>query len=260
MNFRTIILLVLGSVACGSIDPEAPVDDKGKVIPLPQPFDTFLKVEKTSPEPGPVGLRPVIRVEFSDYLDNDSWVDRSAVTFASGGQTRNGRITSVFSQKALLFQPRSNLVEGLKYKMSFKRAQFYSYNDAPLEEKPEALEFLASSDVEEMVFELPDPYWEDVKPIFEKKCDTCHGDENWGQIRLEYDSIVGRRSEQVDRFLVKAFDSSDSYLIHKILDDFDGRKFTVQPPPWSDGVPLTDDEVLIIDRWVELGARFLRTP
>ncbi len=255
MNNLLFIILALLCLRCGPIDPDPAVDDEGKVIPIPRAFDDYLDVVRTTPDAGPVGVRPTIRLEFSDYLDNDSWIDQTAVSLFSGGMKRSGTITSLFSQKALLFEPRSDLVAGLKYELLIDRSQFYSLNEAPLSEQNENLAFMVDEQLTDEIFELPDPYWDDVKAIFVAKCDTCHSDPNWGQIRLEYDSIIGRRSEQVDRFLVRAFDSSDSYLLHKILDDFDERKFTVQPPPWSDGVPLTEDEILIIDRWIQLGAR-----
>ncbi len=252
-TIATVSFFALLFANCGPIDPP-PEDDKGEEIPLPQPFDTFLELEKVKPESDEVGLRPVLWIQFSDYLDDDKWIDRSAVSLVSGGLVHRGRITNVFSQKAILFTPNDDLIEGFKYTLKLSKKQFKSFNDAPLE-TPKEIEFTVNAKLSDQGVPLPDPFWPEIKAIFSKKCDSCHSDPNWGLIELEFDTLIGIRSEQVDRFLVKPLDSSDSYLMHKILPDFDERKFTVQPPPWSDGLPLTAEEILKIDQWIEKGAR-----
>lgn len=254
MRIIFFIFISLLFQTCGPIDPPLPVDEDGKIIPQPRPFDRFLSVEKVEPAKGKIGIEPVLWIYFSDYLDNDAWLDQRAISLNAGGRRTWGLITNMFSQKAVIFTANSPLIDGLSYTLDFREGAFFSTNAAPFK-PPEGVVFVADSTIESQSQSLPNPTWSDIKPILEKKCEVCHADPNWGLSPLSYEMLIGKKSKQVDKFLVRAFDSSDSYLLHKIIPDFTERKFTVQPPPWSGAEALTADEILKIDRWIELGAQ-----
>src|SRR5690606_11444515 len=64
-----LLLCTLATACGGSIESPQPVDQDGNPIPLPDPYDRWLLVRNTTPEPGPVSLRPTIEVTFNDYIN-----------------------------------------------------------------------------------------------------------------------------------------------------------------------------------------------
>lgn len=94
--------------------------------------------------------------------------------------------------------------------------------------------------------------------IFSQKCIGCH---NGGGTRLPglmnltdgnaYASLVGVTSiERPDLQRVNPGDPENSYIVHKL----EGRAGIVGVRMPLTGTPLTDGQMLVIKRWIELGA------
>jgi hypothetical protein len=101
----------------------------------------------------------------------------------------------------------------------------------------------------------------DVQPILEKHCIECHDSSGEGVVTsgfsvLDYDSVLkGTKFGQV--IVPGSSISSTLYLVvaHKTATE-------IQMPPhhilaWADGrgSPLSDDEIEIIQTWIEQGAQ-----
>lgn len=91
-------------------------------------------------------------------------------------------------------------------------------------------------------------------------CTSCHNPTNFvfRQVGLDlsnaaaYDSLVGVASREKPGLLrVKAGDADNSYLIHKIQ----GRTDIIGERMPNRGPFLSDGQLAIIRRWIELGAR-----
>ena len=98
----------------------------------------------------------------------------------------------------------------------------------------------------------------DIQPIWDDACLTmCHAAGGSAVTILDlsgdaYDNIIGVASTQaVGLSLVEPGDSANSYLIHKL----EGRAGIVgQRMPRGTGPFLTDGQMRVIKRWIELGA------
>ena len=253
MNRTSILFILLA--ACGPVDPEPPTNEEGDPIAFVGPYDAPLGVTRVEPETQTLHPSSDVVITFDRYLSDDEIVDFSAVSMVSGGRRVNGRVEILVSDRALRFRPLDPMIEGLDYDVSLSRDQVLSETGAPLAEVLDLPTYRIDPEGTRLQVDRPARGWDDVKPIFERKCDTCHGDPQWKIVPLEYDDLVGRKSDQVDRFLVRAFDPTDSYLLQKVLPLFANRRFTVQPPPWADAVPLTDDEVRVVEFWIASGAK-----
>jgi hypothetical protein len=100
----------------------------------------------------------------------------------------------------------------------------------------------------------------DIQPIFDKRCSIggCHSLAT-GQAGLildasiSYDMLVGVRSRRRPEFFrVVPFDAPNSWLIHMIGPDPNGR-FGLSRMPLS-STPLTPNQIATITNWIEQGA------
>jgi hypothetical protein len=83
----------------------------------------------------------------------------------------------------------------------------------------------------------------DVQPIFERRCQGCHGAaQQMSNLRLDSPASVGR--------VVAAGDSGSSKLFEKISST---KKGFMMPPV---GAPLTAEEIAAIKAWIDAGAKF----
>lgn len=267
---RTWWVGVVAAVAtsCGSIEPEGPVDEDGDPIPIPQPYDDWLRITRVEPgaQAEAIAPRPTFAVTFNQYLDDESWRSWGAARLQSNGIRYNGEVDYIMVRKTILWRPYRSVIEGLEYRFVFSMEDLRSVTDAPRTPDASYEALYARADAEEGAsYELDLPQepvrWEQVRQIFERRqCYQCHGDtEQWAYLNpLTRGSLVGERSEQVDRLLVRPFDVTDSYLMHKLLPDYPVRRYTVQPPPWFEDPqarPLDESELWAVERWIRGGAK-----
>ena len=93
-------------------------------------------------------------------------------------------------------------------------------------------------------------YAADIKPIFEKSCFKCHGEEKQkGKLRL--DSLEATLKGGDDGKVLEPGKSAESTLVHSIarLDEDEAM------PPTDKGKPLTKEEVGLIRAWIDQGAK-----
>lgn len=242
---------VVAVMACGPIDPAPLVDEAGNPIIEPPPFDTALVATPRYAEVE--GRAPVLRWQLNAYLDQGRLVDYLAVTLTSGGVAASGRVTYRMADRTLEFRPSSRLHDGLYYRPQLSAARLFSVTGSPLAGRQQP-RFEVDATIPSDDPPLPSARWADVAAIFDAKCNSCHNDPTWQLTPLTREALVGGRSDQVDRQLVVPYNPGDSYLLHKVLPDYPLRRFTVQPPPWSEVAPLDLPELLTIERWIITGA------
>ena len=257
MDFRPYIPALLALVAltsCGEIEQEPPTDSDGDAIPIPGPYDDWLQISSVNPASETIAPRPVLVFEFSDYLDDGRFRSYDLAELRSGGRRTLGASTYVMTDKAVVWRPYGELERGLKYDLRVL-ANLRSYTDAPpLPSGFASRTYTVADDGGSAEVELPEPVWADVDAILERQCAGCHRDPVRKLNPLTYESLVGVRSEQVDRFLVRPGDAPDSYLMHKLLWDYEDIEYTHQPPPWQENAEqLPREELLVIERWIEGG-------
>lgn len=271
-----LALLVLLSTSCfGQIEPDPLVDEDGDVIPVPGPYETWLRVVEISPPTGKnnrLAAKPTFAIEFDQYLDDDTFKSYQTASLRSGGLGVGGNQTYIMTTKTLLWEARSELRPGFEYTFQVGLSNIRSVTDSPRFPDEQVSRIYIAEDDEEVPeedqmlevvshdFELSrDPvFWESVEALFqEKQCYECHGQQDWPLLTdLTREGLVGERSTQRDLFLVRPGDPTDSYLMHKILPDYPVREGTVQPPPWSEtGAPLTTEELWLVERWIRGGAK-----
>jgi mono/diheme cytochrome c family protein len=93
-------------------------------------------------------------------------------------------------------------------------------------------------------------YAKDIKPIFEKSCFKCHGEEKQkGKLRL--DSVAAVKKGGEDGEVITAGQSAKSPLVHAVarLDEDSAM------PPDGKGEPLTKEQIGLIRAWIDQGAK-----
>jgi hypothetical protein len=242
---------------CGSIEPAVPVDDEGEPIALPGPYDTWLQIRRVTPSSGAVSLRPTIELAFTDYVDPLTFTSYGVLTLQSGGIVVAGLAQYFMADRTIRWTPRQDLEPGFEYRLTLMESDIASMTGAPLLAPTRLPLFIADESLEAPTsVDGDDVTWADVAPVFEARCAPCHSDPQWGLPAMERGVLVTTRSSQVDAMLVRPFDPSRSYLMHKILPDYPARRFTVQPPPWDENsTSLEPETIRIIEAWIRQGAR-----
>ena len=94
-------------------------------------------------------------------------------------------------------------------------------------------------------------YTKDIKPILEKSCFKCHGEEKQkAKLRLDsIDAIIKKGSENGPVVVVGK--SEKSSLVHTAA----GLIEDMQMPPEGKGDPLTKDQIGLIRAWIDQGAK-----
>ncbi|TXD34477.1 hypothetical protein FRC96_12655 [Lujinxingia vulgaris] len=248
------LTLCAGLLSCGPIDPPPPTDADGEPIPRPAPLDDWLRVIEVTPAQS-IATHPTIEVRFNAYLAPDSFTSYGALSLRSGGLSSGGRIDYRMTRKTLRLRPRSALIDGLRYTL-FASPGLRSVTGAPLFPNTPAPErFTDATLPDSPALDRPEVRWDDIAPLVERSCNSCHDDPEWQLPRLTPQALRQTRSTQVEAPLVMPFEPAQSYLMHKILPDYPLRRFTVQPPPYSDAPPLSLDEIERIEDWIAQGAR-----
>lgn len=94
-------------------------------------------------------------------------------------------------------------------------------------------------------------YAKDIKPILEKACFKCHGEEKQkAKLRVDsIDAIVKKGSENGPVVVVGK--SEKSSLVHTVA----GLIEDMQMPPEGKADPLTKEEVGLVRAWIDQGAK-----
>jgi mono/diheme cytochrome c family protein len=90
----------------------------------------------------------------------------------------------------------------------------------------------------------------DIKPLFEKACFKCHGEEKQkGKLRVDSAAAIAKGSENGP--VIVAGKSEKSTLVHAIAAlDPDAAM-----PPEGKADPLTKDQVGLVRAWIDQGAK-----
>lgn len=255
-----MLLFVLACLAgCGSIEPEGPVDDKGKPIPIPPAGEQWLLIQNISPklDSTEISTRPTFEITFNQYIDEESYLSYNVASIDTGGQRNFGRAQYIMTRNLIRWTPYRALRPDFEYEFKIILGGVRSISEAPLwPEKPKAF-FITRDEPQEDDWDLDmrSRTWSDVEAIFDKHCNRCHGDAQWGLPELTWAVLTQTQSTQLPRPLVRPYSPSNSYLMHKILPDYPDRLNTVQPPPWDeDSQTLTEAEIWTIEKWIKDGA------
>jgi len=93
----------------------------------------------------------------------------------------------------------------------------------------------------------------DVRPILSDKCFACHGpDEKTREAELRLDEQASAFADRDGSHVIVAGEPSSSSLVARITstDEFD------RMPPPEHGKALTDDEIEILQNWIQQGAKY----
>lgn len=94
----------------------------------------------------------------------------------------------------------------------------------------------------------PVTFAKDIKPIFEKSCLKCHGEEKQkGDLRLDTIEAVKKGSEHGP--VVVVGNSAKSSLVHSVAGLIEDG---LMPPK---GDPLTKEQIGLIRAWIDQGAK-----
>lgn len=94
-------------------------------------------------------------------------------------------------------------------------------------------------------------YRRDVKPLLQHKCVPCHGAlQQNADLRLDAGKLIHAGGES--GLVVDLGKSADSPLIERIK----ASDSSLRMPPEGEGEPLTDQQIQILSRWIDQGAKF----
>lgn len=90
----------------------------------------------------------------------------------------------------------------------------------------------------------------DIKPIFDKSCIKCHGEEKQ-KAKLRLDSLEWTLKGADGEDVIKKGKSAESELVHSIarVDEDEAM------PPEGKGDPLTKEQVGLVRAWIDQGAK-----
>jgi cytochrome c5 len=90
----------------------------------------------------------------------------------------------------------------------------------------------------------------DIKPLFEKSCVKCHGEEKQ-KAKLRLDTLEWTLKGMGGDDVLSKGKSAESILVHSIarLDE------DTAMPPEGKGDPLTKDEIGLVRAWIDQGAK-----
>ncbi len=255
MRYIALIPAFVYAIGCGQIDPPPPLDEDGEPVPIPEPLDDWLNFLEIVPEEE-LSVRPTITIAFNAYLDPTTYDSYSTARLQSGGLRHGSRVDYRMTRREIHFRPTSDLEPELQYELVWTADDVRSVTGSPLHPRASLPTFMIRDDLETSPpLQRPEVSWREVEELFEAHCTSCHGDSRWSQLpMLTPETLIGARSDQVDAMLVEPFHPARSYLMHKILPDYPVRRFTEQPPPWSDQPPLSTDDIERIEHWIANGA------
>ncbi len=93
----------------------------------------------------------------------------------------------------------------------------------------------------------------DIRPILSDKCFICHGpDAKNRNIPLRLDSEAAAKADLGGRFAITPGNTSTSEVVRRIT----STNKAVRMPPAYSGLKLTEDEIRLLTKWIEEGARW----
>lgn len=246
---------ICATLGCGSIDPDPPVDANGQAIPIPASGERWLTVEAISPQDGSIPAVPEVVVTLSEYIEPSALIDFDVISLTSGGIRAAGSTRWDASTRTLHWRPYGALIDGLDYTLHINANRLTSVVGSPLF-PPSRTKWRVDHRLENPpVPPTAEVRWADVEPILAQFCWSCHQDPNWQLNPLTRTSMISKKSDQVDRFIVMPFSAARSYLLHKVLPDYPMIMWETQPPSWSHVPPLSQEDVARIELWILQGAR-----
>jgi cytochrome c5 len=90
----------------------------------------------------------------------------------------------------------------------------------------------------------------DIKPIFEKACFSCHGEEKQ-KAKLRVDSAEAIKKGSENGEIVVVGNSAKSSLVHVVS----GLVEDMMMPPEGKADPLTKEQVGLLRAWIDQGAK-----
>jgi hypothetical protein len=90
----------------------------------------------------------------------------------------------------------------------------------------------------------------DIKPIFEKACFNCHGEEKQ-KAKLRVDSVEAIKKGSENGEIIVVGNSGKSSLVHTVA----GLVEDVMMPPEGKADPLTKEQVGLLRAWIDQGAK-----
>src|SRR5687767_1847715 len=89
----------------------------------------------------------------------------------------------------------------------------------------------------------------DIKPILEKACFKCHGEEKQ-KAKLRVDSVEAIKKGSENGEIIVVGDSAKSSLVHTVA----GLVEDMMMPPEGKADPLTKEEIGVLRAWIDQGA------
>lgn len=245
-----LILLAALISACGiigSTGADGRDDQQG-------PYDRPLLIDEVSPSGGNLPMNPTIQIHFNEYLEDGSFTSFDAATLRTGDLSWAGWTDYVMTDKTLVWEARNEVPADLQIDLTVGELESVTGETFP--GAASAASYMTSMDASaDDPPSYPSTTWSAVREIVDERCADCHGDADWPKLNpLTHASLVGRSSDQVDTLLVRPYDPSDSYLMHKLLWDYPVRRGEPQPPAWDGGEQLPRQELLAIEGWIAAGA------
>ena len=93
-------------------------------------------------------------------------------------------------------------------------------------------------------------YAKDIKPVLEKACFKCHGDEKQ-KAKLRVDSIDAIKKGSENGPVIVVGKSEKSPLVHTVA----GLVEDMQMPPEGKADPLTKEQIGLLRAWIDQGAK-----
>jgi hypothetical protein len=93
-------------------------------------------------------------------------------------------------------------------------------------------------------------YAKDIKPLLEKTCFKCHGEEKQ-KAKLRVDSIDAIKKGSENGPVIVVGKSEKSPLVHTVA----GLIEDMQMPPEGKGDPLTKEQIGLLRAWIDQGAK-----
>ncbi|HEX7859196.1 MAG TPA: c-type cytochrome domain-containing protein [Verrucomicrobiae bacterium] len=90
----------------------------------------------------------------------------------------------------------------------------------------------------------------DIKPMFEKACFNCHGEEKQ-KAKLRVDSVEAILKGSENGKIVEVGKSEKSSLVHTVA----GLVEDMMMPPEGKADPLTKEQVALLRAWIDQGAK-----
>jgi hypothetical protein len=90
----------------------------------------------------------------------------------------------------------------------------------------------------------------DIKPILEKACFKCHGEEKQ-KAKLRVDSVEAIKKGSENGEIIVVGDSAKSSLVHTVA----GLVEDMMMPPEGKADPLTKEEIGVLRAWIDQGAK-----